>query len=269
MLSELRAEREVILCAGAYNSPQILMLSGIGIASELQAYGIVPRVNLPVGENLQDHPIIGLFFLTDTETLIKASTVENVALLRNEGRGPLSSNIGEAGGFFRTCDGLAGPDFQLLAAPVMFVDEGLALPTQDAFGFAPVLLRPTSRGKVFLRSLLPSAKPHILHGYYATEEDRDAMIRAVRKLLEIAEQPALSEHRRDVLRMPASDSDADILDFVQRPPRAWLTSWERTSRVPWPRQHHPHRRDGPLTARPLLTSWPSPNMSPTRICVPG
>jgi choline dehydrogenase-like flavoprotein len=98
----------------------------------------------------------------------------------------------------------------------MYVDEGLALPTQDAVTFGASLLRPTSRGKVFLHSLLPSAKPHILHCYFTTEEDRDAMIRAVRKLLEIAEQLALSEHRRDVLRMPTSDSDADILDYVQR-----------------------------------------------------
>lgn len=216
VLSELRAEREVILCAGAYNSPQILMLSGVGIADELQAYGIVPRVDLPVGENLQDHPSVGLVFLTDTETLIKALTEENVALLRNEGRGPLTSNVVEAGGFFRTCGGLAGPDFQIHAAPVMIVDDGLAVPTEDGFGFGACLLRPTSRGKVFLRSWLPSAKPHILHGYLTTEEDRDATIRAVRKLLEIAEQPALTKHRRDVLRMPASDSDADILDYIQR-----------------------------------------------------
>jgi choline dehydrogenase len=216
VLSELRAEREVILCAGAYNSPQILMLSGIGIADELQAYGIVPRADLPVGENLQDHPLTILAFLTDTETLIKASTEENLALLRNEGRGPLTSNIAEAGGFFRTCGGLAGPDFQFVAGPVMFVDEGLALPTEDAVTFGACLLRPTSRGKVFLRSLLPSAKPHILHGYFTTAEDCDATIRAVRKLREIAEQPALSDHRRDVLRMPASDSGADILDYIQR-----------------------------------------------------
>lgn len=60
VLSELRAEREVILCAGAYNSPQILMLSGVGIADELQAYGIEPRMDLPVGKNLQDHPSIDL-----------------------------------------------------------------------------------------------------------------------------------------------------------------------------------------------------------------
>jgi choline dehydrogenase-like flavoprotein len=216
VLSELRAEREVILCAGAYNSPQILMLSGIGVADELQAYGIVPRMDLPVGENLQDHPGIGLWFLTDTETLIKAPTAENVALLRNEGRGPLTSNIAEVGGFFRTRGGLAGPDFQLYAAPVMFIDEGLALPTEDVLTFGACLLKPTSRGKVFLRSLLPSAKPHIMHNYFTTEEDRDATIRAVGKLLEITKQPALTEHRRNALRIPTSDSDADILDFIQR-----------------------------------------------------
>jgi choline dehydrogenase len=215
-LSELRAGREVILSAGAYNSPQILMLSGIGIGAELQAYGIVPRVDLPVGENLQDHLNFGLAFLTDTETLIAAQTEQNLAMLLNEGRGPLTSNIGEAGGFFRTRDGLEGPDFQIHAAPVMFVDEGLALPVDHAYVFGACQLRPTSRGKVFLRSLLPSAKPHILHGYLTTEEDRAAVTRAMRRLLEIAEQPALQAHRRAAFNAPASDSDADLLDHVQR-----------------------------------------------------
>jgi choline dehydrogenase-like flavoprotein len=215
-LSELRAEREVLLCAGTYNSPQILMLSGIGAAAELQAYGIQPREDLPVGENLQDHLNVGLGFLTDTETLITARSEENLRLLQQEGRGPLTSNVGEAGGFFRTREGLAGPDFQIHAAPVMFVDEGLALPAGHAFVFGACLLRPTSRGKVFLRSLLPSAKPHILHGYLAAEEDRAATIEAMRRLREIAEQPALSAHRRGPFRAPASDSDADLLDYIQR-----------------------------------------------------
>jgi choline dehydrogenase-like flavoprotein len=214
-LSELRAEREVIISAGAYNSPQILMLSGVGTAAELQAYGIAPRVDLPVGDNLQDHAHVGLAYLTDTETLMTAQTEENVALL-NEGRGSLTSNIGEAGGFFRTRDRLAGPDFQIHAAPVMFVDEGLALPVDHAYVFGACLLRPTSRGKVFLRSLLPSAKPHILHGYFTTQEDRETTIQAIRILLEIAGQPALEAHRRAVLHEPASDSDADILDHIHR-----------------------------------------------------
>ena len=213
---ELRAEREVILSAGAYNSPQLLLLSGIGIPAELQAYGIRPRVDLPVGENLQDHLHISLAYLTEVETLISAQTPANLALLQTEGRGPLTSNIGEAGGFVRTVDGLAGPDVQLHAAPVMFVDEGLALPAQHAYTFGAAVLRPTSRGKVFLRSLLPTAQPHIVHGYLTTDQDRAAFCRALRVLLEIAAQPALARVRRGELRVPASDRDDDLLGFVQR-----------------------------------------------------
>jgi choline dehydrogenase len=215
-LSELRVEREVIVSAGAYNSPQLLMLSGIGIAAELQAYGIQPHADLPVGDNLQDHLHVSLAYLTEVETLISAQTEANLALLQTQGRGPLTSNIGEAGGFLRTVDGLAGPDFQLHAAPVMFVDEGLALPAQHAYTFGAAVLRPTSRGKVFLRSLLPTAQPHIVHGYLTTEQDRAGFIRAMRVLLEIAAQPALARVRRGELRVPASDGDADLLDFVQR-----------------------------------------------------
>jgi choline dehydrogenase len=215
-LSQLRAEREVILSAGAYNSPQLLLLSGIGIPAELQAYGIQPRTDLPVGANLQDHLHVSLAYLTDVETLISAQTPANLALLQTEGRGPLTSNIGEAGGFVRTVDGLAGPDVQLHAGPVMFVDEGLALPTQHAYTFGAAVLRPTSRGKVFLRSLLPTAQPHIVHGYLTTDQDRAAFCRALRGLLEIAAQPALARVRRGDLRVPVSDRDADLLEFVRR-----------------------------------------------------
>ncbi len=215
-LSQLLAEREVFICAGAYNSPQLLMLSGIGIAAELQAYGIEPRANLPVGENLQDHIHVAIGYLTDTETLLSAETAENIELLQNDGRGPLTSNIGEAGGFFRSQDGLDAPDCQVHAAPVMFVDEGLGLPTDHGFGFGAVVLKPASRGKVFLRSLLPSAKPHIVHGYFTDPADVQTMMRAVRILEDIAGQPALAAHRRADMRVPASGSDADLWEFIKR-----------------------------------------------------
>jgi choline dehydrogenase len=215
-LSQSLADREVIISAGAYNSPQLLMLSGVGIAAELQAYGIEPRADLPVGENLQDHVHAAIGYLTDTETLLTAETEQNIALLRSEGRGPLTSNIGEAGGFFRSRDGLAAPDCQIHAAPVMFVDEGLGLPTDHGFGFGAVVLQPASRGKVYLRSLLPSAKPHIVHGYFTDPADRDTMMRAFRVLSEIAAQPALAAHRRADMRVPASDSDTDLWEFIKR-----------------------------------------------------
>jgi choline dehydrogenase-like flavoprotein len=217
-LSQVLADREVIISAGAYNSPQVLMLSGIGVAAELQAYGIEPRADLPVGENLQDHVHAAIGYLTDTETLLTAETAENIALLQNEGRGPLTSNIGEAGGFFRSLDGLAAPDCQIHAAPVMFVDEGLGLPTDHGFVFGAVVLKPASRGKVFLRSLLPSAKPHIVHGYFTDPagSDRETLTRALRVLADIAAQPALRPHQRAPMRLPESDSDADIWEFIKR-----------------------------------------------------
>ncbi|MGP8297700.1 GMC family oxidoreductase [Streptomyces inhibens] len=215
-VTELRAAREVVLCAGAYNSPQLLMLSGIGPATTLAAYGIQPRTDLPVGENLQDHSHVGLSYLTDTDTLISAQTEENLELLTAHGRGPLTSNIAEAGGFLRTRDGLTAPDAQIHAAPVMFVDDGLGRPSDHAFTLGAVVLRPTSRGTVHPRSALPSAKPRIQHRYFATPEDRDTMVRAVRTLLDIAGQPALRAHRRAPFRVPASDSEADILAFVRR-----------------------------------------------------
>jgi choline dehydrogenase-like flavoprotein len=212
----LRAEREVVLSAGAYNSPQLLMLSGIGPGGELAARGITPRVDLPVGENLQDHPHVGLCYLTDTESLFTAQSPDNVHLLETEGRGPLTSNVGEAGGFHRTRDQLDAPDIQVHATPVMFHEEGLSPVTDHAFMFGAVLLAPTSRGKVSLRSALPSAKPHILHNYLTTEEDRATMTRALRMLLDIADQPSLAKHRRADFRVPRSTDDADLLDFARR-----------------------------------------------------
>jgi choline dehydrogenase-like flavoprotein len=188
----------------------------LGVAAELQAYGIEPLADLPVGENLQDHVHVSIGYLTDTESLLTAETARNVALLQNDGTGPLTSNIGEAGGFFRSQDSIAAPDCQIHAAPVMFVDEGLGLPTGHAFVFGAVVLKPASRGKVFLRSLLPSAKPHIVHGYFTDPADRQTMTRALGVLANIAAQPALATHRRAPMRVPASDSDADIWEFIKR-----------------------------------------------------
>lgn len=215
-LLQLRAEREVVLSAGAYNSPQLLMLSGIGVADELAARGITPRVDLPVGENLQDHPHIGLSYLTDTESLLTAETPDNVRMLEGEGRGPLSSNVGEAGGFHRTREGLDAPDVQVHATPVMFHEEGISPVTDHAFMFGAVLLAPTSRGKVSLRSAIPSAKPHILHNYLTTEEDRTTVVRALRMLLDIADQPSLRKHRRADFRVPRATDDAGLLEFARR-----------------------------------------------------
>ena len=213
---QVRAEREVIVSAGAYNSPQLLMLSGIGVADELAAHDIAPRVDLPVGRNLQDHPHVGIGFLTDTESLMSAQSPENLTLLETQASGPLTSNFAEAGGFFRTTGGLTAPDVQIHAVPAMWHEEGLGELTDHAFHLGAALLQPTSRGSVRLRSALPSAKPRIVHNYLSTEEDRALAVRALRLLLDIAGQPSLRAHRRADHLVPSGTSDTDLLDFARR-----------------------------------------------------
>jgi choline dehydrogenase-like flavoprotein len=209
------AAREVILCAGAYQSPQLLMLSGVGPGEHLRALDIGVRRDLPVGENLVDHPTALMTYSTTIEGIFGAWTPENRALLENEGRGPLSSNLAEAGGFVRTRPDLEAPDVQFHAGVSMFVEGGLGLQTGHGHGFGPNVAKPTSRGHVRLRSAMPTAKPRILSNYLATEEDRNTMLAGMRVALEIAEQPAVRDIRREVVHAPASDSDADIWAFVR------------------------------------------------------
>ena len=215
-LEAVHADAEVILAAGAYNSPQLLLLSGVGPAADLAALQIPVRLDLPVGVGLQDHPMAFMSWYTDTETLITAATAENAALLQTEGRGPLTSNYAEAGGFFRTRGGLEAPDVQFHAMPVITRGQGLEPPTAHAFSFSPCVLKPTSRGKVSLRSVNPAAKPNILHNYYATAEDRQSMVEGMRIGLDIADQPALRAHIKGAYHVPRSSSKADVWDFVER-----------------------------------------------------
>ena len=212
----LVAEREIVLSAGAYGSPQILMLSGVGPADSLRALGITPVADLPVGENLQDHPFVLLNYLTDEETLLTAASEENFRLFSQEQRGPLTSNVAEAGGFIASRAGLDAPDIQITMGPVMFVDEGLAPPYDHGYGLGPSLLKPTSRGKVALRSARPDAKPRILCNLLATPEDKAAMIAGLRACLEIARQPSFTAIQRDVLSAPRSDSDDDIWSYIEQ-----------------------------------------------------
>jgi choline dehydrogenase-like flavoprotein len=211
----LRAEREIILSAGAFGSPQILMLSGIGPADHLAELGVTPRVDLPVGENLQDHPVVFLSYFTDESTLFGVGSDTDVALYQTQ-RGPMSSNIGEGGGFMMTRSGLDAPDVQLIASPMMVADEALSAPFDDAFGIGPCVLKPTSRGRICLRSMRPDAKPRIFCNFLSTPEDRETMVAGVRIALEITKQPSLAAVIRSTHLAPDSDTDEDIWSYVQQ-----------------------------------------------------
>jgi choline dehydrogenase len=212
----IRAEREVLLAAGAYQYPVLLMLSGIGPEDQLAPLAIEVREALPVGYGLQDHCMAQVNYLTDEPSLFMATTPENFALLQEEGRGPLTSNIPEAAGFFRARAGVDAPDVEFHFAPSMFFDEGLTAPSDHGYCFGPVVIKPTSRGRVMLRSPLPDSKPRVLCNFLTTEEDRASMLAGMRIAVEIAAQPTLRAVERAPFSVPESDSDQDLLAFARR-----------------------------------------------------
>jgi choline dehydrogenase len=211
----LFSEREIILAAGAYGSPHILMLSGIGSADELAPLGIPAVVDLPVGTNLQDHVLLPMSYLTDERSLFGAGSPEDVALYQ-EGRGPLASNVAEGGVFLSTCGDERVPDCQFEMAPAMYFDEGLSAPVDHAVTMTTTVLKPTSRGSVALRSARPDAKPRISHNFLATDHDRATMIASVRLAMDLFAQPNLSNVRRAPFSVPASDAEADIVAFIEQ-----------------------------------------------------
>jgi choline dehydrogenase len=212
----IRAEREVILCAGTYHSPQLLMLSGVGPAGDLAAVQVECFHDLPVGDNLQDHLMLSFVVFTDRGSLMSFATPEAFAQYEREGRGPITSNGGEGGAFVRTRDGLQAPDVQFHMGGMLLHEEFLGVPFDDAYTFGPAVVKPASRGKVTLRSPVPHARPRILHNYLDAEEDRRSMIEGVRLNFAIHEARPLREWRRADFLVPKSDAEDDIMDFVQR-----------------------------------------------------
>ena len=212
----VRAEREVILAAGAYQSPVLLMLSGIGLREELGPFGIEVREELPVGRNLQDHAMANLNYISTVPALFGIFTPENFALLHEQGRGPLSSNLPEAGGFFRSRPDQPAPDVEFHFSPSLFYDEGLTAPHDHGYVFGPVLVKPFARGKVMLRTPMADSKPRVLSNFLTTEEDREAFVAGTRIALEVAAQPALQAVQKEPFSVPASDSEEDILAWGRK-----------------------------------------------------
>src|SRR4051812_42580135 len=214
---EFRAEREVILCAGAYASPQLLMLSGVGRAAELEQLMIEPVAEVPgVGLNLHDHPINGLSWRSGRDdTWFEAFNEENLARWESEGRGPIACSGIEVGGFTRTEASLPAPNMQIYGTPAILQDEGL--PPADGPGVAipASLQKPASRGYLALVSPDPTAKPLIVHNYLQEPEDMAAQVAGVRLAMEIASTEPFASCVTEPNRAPASTSDADVKAFIR------------------------------------------------------
>lgn len=215
-VEQIRAEREVVLSAGTYGSAHLLLLSGVGPAAQLEAFGIPLVADLPVGERLQDHYMVMINYTTDQESLMTAASADNVALLQSEGRGPLTSNIGEGGGFIETREGLEGPDVQFHVAPVLFYDGGLGAPVTHGFAAGPCVLKPTSTGTLTLRTASPETAPRIVHNYLTTQEDRQSIVAGLRTALEIAEQASMRAVVTGGFLVPEGASDEELLAFARR-----------------------------------------------------
>jgi choline dehydrogenase len=217
-LLQLRAEREVILAAGAYNSPQLLMLSGIGPGALLEPLQIPIVLDQPlVGQNLQDHPNCGLVYThSQPVDLTTAALPEVQQQYMTTGTGPLASNVAEVGGFARSRADLPAPDLQFHAAPALYADEGLAPATAPGFALGTCVVKPRSRGYVSLASADPTAKPIILHNYYAEPEDVESALAGLRMSLEIAAQEPVRLYTEAPYQVPASDRDEDLLAHMRQ-----------------------------------------------------
>ena len=213
------AAAEVVLAGGAVNSPQLLMLSGVGPADHLREHGIEVLVSLPgVGQNLHDHPAVPLVWHTkDTTDLAELNTLVNVGRAKALGRGPLVSNVGEAGGFFSSRDDLAAPDLQAHVAPSGFWDNGLHEPTTRKITVAPTLVSVASRGRLRLRSADPRWHPEIDPAYYDDPTDLDAMVAGARRLIETVSSGPVAKHIQGAF-MPQSTtpSEEELVEHVRR-----------------------------------------------------
>jgi choline dehydrogenase len=213
-----RARREVILCAGAINSPQLLMLSGVGAADHLRGHGIEVAVDNPnVGAHLQDHPFVLMSWETSAKgTLAEAEKPLSLARYLLTSGGLLSSNVGEGGGFFRSSADLAAPDLQFHFAPAFFQEHGFATHAGPALSIGPTLVAPQSRGTVALRSADPGAAPRITTNILGERADVDALMAGVQTALDITRTSVFAEFVGTPLRPGPEVTD-----------RAALEAWAR------------------------------------------
>jgi choline dehydrogenase-like flavoprotein len=189
------ANAEVVLSAGAYNSPKLLMLSGIGPAAHLTEHGIPVAVDLPaVGANLQDHPFTLLHWTTSKpNTLADLADPRHMEQWTTDHTGMVTSNAGEAAIMWRSDPGLASPDFQIIFVPGWFWEHGFRQPATPGMSIGMSYNGPSSRGSVRLRSADPAAPPRIVSNLLGSQTELDAVIRAFDFVDELASRRPLAD----------------------------------------------------------------------------
>ena len=212
------ANHEVIICAGAVNSPQLLMLSGIGPKDTLEQHGIQVVADLPgVGQNLQDHLMAPVAYHATQPVSLAAATEEAQAVrFQTEGKGMLTSNIGEAGGFLQLNQNAAAPELQFHFAPGWFILHGAGNPEGHGFTLLPGIVGTQSKGYLTLRSADPSDPPIIDPHYLEEKADLDVIVEGVKIARTLLNSAAFDDYRgKEHLPGNEVQSDDDIREFIR------------------------------------------------------
>ena len=223
-LKQLKARREVLLCAGALQSPQLLMLSGIGPGAQLQWHGIGTLHDLAgVGANLHDH--VDVVQVVDTPKVKDlfglslagaVNAIKGIFEWRRARSGMLTTNFAEAGGFIKSSPNEALPDLQLHFVIGKLIDHGRKTVFGHGYSCHVCLLRPKSRGSVRLASSDPMAAPLIDPNFLAERDDMDRLLRGFKLMRGILQQPALAGYRgRELPASAVAQTDAQIEAFVR------------------------------------------------------
>jgi choline dehydrogenase len=213
------AAREVILAGGAINSPQLLMLSGVGDETILRGLGIKPRAHLPgVGQNLQDHLDICTLNYANRKVTYDSASDLMVGLEYLCTRGGIgSSNIAEAGGFAKSKFAGVAPDLQFHFVPALLEDHGRTRPPGQGFTVHACPLRPQSRGSITLASADPLAKAQMRPNYLTAEADLKLMLEGMRISREIfAGGPLAAYTEKEFLPGKDTTSAADLTAYIRR-----------------------------------------------------
>ncbi len=209
------ASKEVIVCGGAFNSPQLLMLSGIGDKAKLEALGIEFIKDLPgVGQNLQDHLLVAVrYYSTQPVSLAAANDKDQLEKFTSEGRGMLTSNGSEAGGFVKLNPDSHAPQLQFhYNVSLGHADDPMA----HGFSFYPGVVAVKSVGYLELQSADPNDPPIIDPNYLADEADMDVLVAGIKLSREIVKAPAYDAYRGEEY-LPGADvtSDEDIKAYIR------------------------------------------------------
>lgn len=221
---QVRARREVLLSGGALLSPQLLMLSGIGPAAQLQRHGIAVVHDLPgVGQHLHDHPdVVQVMDAPAVKDLFGVSLSGSIRLIkalaewRRARSGMLTTNFAEAGGFIRSDPSESLPDLQLHFVIGKLIDHGRKTVLGHGYSCHVCLLQPRSRGSVTLASADPMALPLVDPNFFGDEEDMERMVRGFRRMRAILSQPALAGlGARELPASATARSDDEIRQFIR------------------------------------------------------